>query len=86
MMHEQRKEPRQRVLKVGKIVHNGLNSVYDCGIKDMSATGARLKMDSTWIVPLHFQFIDLTRPESRRPAKVVWRDRSQIGIRFEDGA
>jgi hypothetical protein len=86
MMQEQRNEPRQRVLKAGKIVHNGLNSVYDCRVSDMTRRGARLTMDNTWVVPPHFVFMDMTRPEVRRPATIVWRNQDALGIRFEDAA
>jgi hypothetical protein len=52
----------------------------------MTRRGARLTMDNTWVVPPHFVFMDMTRPEVRRPATIVWRNQDALGIRFEDAA
>ena len=85
-MQERRSEPRQRVLKVGKIVHNGQNSLYDCRISDLSDGGARLAIEQAWLVPKYFRFIDQLRGKEQRPAHVVWRGTSQVGIAFDDAS
>ena len=85
-MQERRREPRQRVLKVGKVVHNALNSVFDCRIRDLTAHGARLRIETAWVVPNYFDFVDTTRANIRRPARVVWRELTEFGICFEDAA
>ncbi len=85
-MEERRIKHRQRVLKAGKIVHNGQNCLYDCRVRDMTLDGARLKVEHAWQVAKNFDFIDTVRARIQRPARVVWRGRSEVGIAFEDAA
>ena len=85
-MNERRREPRRRVLRTGKIVHNALSSVYDCRIADQTERGARLKIDNSWAVPGYFEFMDTARGKARRPASVVWRSADELGIEFDDAA
>lgn len=82
-MEERRAEHRQRVLKVGKIVYNGQHCLYDCRIRDMTAAGARLRVEHSWQVPQYFRFIDTSRNEAQRPARVVWRGDGELGVCFE---
>jgi hypothetical protein len=49
-MAEGRKEPRSRTLKSGKIVI-GSSAVIDCTIRDLSRSGARLKVDGAFTLP-----------------------------------
>ena len=85
-MEERRNEFRQKVLKAGKIVHGGQNCLYDCRVRDMTAHGARLKVEHAWQVPKNFNFIDTMRARIQRPARVVWRGQVEVGIAFEDAA
>ena len=85
-MDERRIEHRQRVLKAGKIVHDGQNCLYDCRVRDMTACGARLIVEHGWLVPPNFNFIDSMRQKLQRPARVVWRGPTEVGIVFEDAA
>ena len=54
MTQERRREPRQRVLKSGKIVFSGMNAVYDCVVRNRSAHGARLRVAAPEFVPSSF--------------------------------
>ena len=85
-MEERRIERRQKVLKAGKIVHSGQNCLYDCRVRDMTAHGARLRVEHGWQVPRNFNFIDTMRAKIQRPARVVWRAEEEVGIAFEDAA
>ena len=85
-MQERRIEHRHKVLKAGKIVHGAQNCLYDCRIKDMTAHGARLKVEHGWQVPKNFNFIDTMRAKIQRPSRVVWRGETEVGIAFEDAA
>lgn len=76
-----RKIRRQKVLKQGKILLlNGLSS-FDCTVRDLSATGAKLLCSDTTAIPDAFR---LANPADRtmRDVKVMWRKAGQLGVQF----
>jgi PilZ domain len=81
-MDNKRGDPRQRVLKGGKIVFAGGSFSVDCTIRNLSATGARLQVPTTVAIPDKFVLLD-AHAGTRREATVVWRKADQIGVRFE---
>jgi two-component system cell cycle response regulator len=78
---DRRRERRQRVLKLGKILVNGLGSVIDCKVRDLSAGGARLRMENYFAPPEQFEllFVD---SGARRMVKTRWRVDNDIGVEF----
>jgi PilZ domain len=80
MESNKRIAPRQRVLKAGRIVVSD-RATLDVGVRDMSATGAKLMCTSTHLVPDTFRFV-LPGDGTIRPAKVVWRKQDSLGIEF----
>jgi PilZ domain len=80
-MLEQRKNPRHRTLKAGRIVFNQRFSVISCTIRNMSQGGACLQVATSVGVPDDF---DLTiEPESAsRSCHVAWRSEQRIGVAF----
>jgi len=78
---ENRIAPRSRVLKDGKIVTGILQSVIDCCVRDISATGARLKCVHAATVPNEFKLI-MPGDNMMRDARVVWRREELLGIVF----
>ena len=79
---ENRRSPRQRVLKSGKIIYGGGSIVIDCTIRNLSATGARLQVPTSVAIPDKFEFAE-TASGKRRNVTVVWRKGDLMGIRFE---
>jgi hypothetical protein len=79
MEDNKRGEARQKVLKVGRIVLDDL-STLDCGVRDLSATGAKLIIANP-LVPDVFRLL-IPGDNSIRPAEVAWRKPDQIGVRF----
>jgi PilZ domain len=73
--------PRARVLKSAKLISMNQVSVFDCTIRDMSATGARLLCAEPLSVPNIFQFM-VPSENSIRDARVVWRREGMVGIEF----
>ncbi len=73
--------PRSRVLKDGKIVTGALQSVIDCCVRDISATGARLKCLHAASVPNEFKLM-LPGENTIRGARVDWRKEELLGIAF----
>jgi hypothetical protein len=81
-MSEHRREARQRVFLKGRIVFNNGSSSFDCLVRDMSATGARLVMSDATTLPDAF---DLYIPQKDRTyrAALRWRREDGIGVTFE---
>ncbi|GJE14931.1 MULTISPECIES: PilZ domain-containing protein [Methylobacterium] len=82
-MSEHRREARQRVFLKGRIVFNNGSSSFDCLVRDMSATGARLVMSDATTLPEAF---DLYIPQKDRTfrATLRWRREDGIGVTFAD--
>ena len=74
----ERAEPREPVHVRAQIVFDA--GTIDCLIRDVSNRGARLKVDNITAIPAHF---DLAWSGGhRRPAKVRWRRKGEIGVSF----
>jgi hypothetical protein len=81
--HDNRRAVRRmRTLKKATIVLNGGYSVYDCVIRNLSETGAMLKVVGLGI-PSHFELV-LDAPVPRHPCTVRWRTEDAIGVSFDD--
>jgi len=84
-MSEHRRETRQRVFLKGRIVFNNGSSSFDCLVRDMSSSGARLVMSDATTLPEAF---DLYIPQKDRTYRAIlrWRREDGIGVIFEDPA
>jgi hypothetical protein len=78
---EQRKVPRSRTLKGGTIAFNDHFSTIDCVVRNLSASGAMLKVANTVGIPDRFE-LKLER-ENFRWCRVRWRRNDAIGVEFE---
>jgi len=73
--------PRRRVLKSGIIAFNDRFSALPCTVRDLSGTGAHLRVEGTVNVPNTFELIiELDGLEAS--CQVVWRKDKEIGVRF----
>ncbi|ODT69089.1 MAG: hypothetical protein ABS75_18135 [Pelagibacterium sp. SCN 63-23] len=80
MSDEPRGAPRYRTLKGGKIVVNNGFSTFDCTIRNLSETGAKLRVVSAVGIPLHFQ---LALDDGRTfDCEIAWRKQTELGVRF----
>ena len=78
---DKRKSARKRSFLRGKIAYdNGAHS-FDCTIRDLSNTGARIDLPAGQIVPKHFVLIDM-RNANAYDGELKWRTGSQIGVSF----
>jgi hypothetical protein len=75
-----RRTTRQRVLKAAHIIFKGGGAAIDCTVRDISATGARLKVVSPIGIPETFDLAIEGAPT--RHCRVVWRKLDQIGVEF----
>jgi hypothetical protein len=82
MGDEHRNEQRHRTLKPGLIVFNNGFSTIECMVRNLSESGAQLKVESLNGIPDEFQ-LKLKDAGSAR-AKVAWKRGTTIGIKFLD--
>lgn len=78
---EQRGDQRRKALKGGRIVFNNATSSIDCLVRDMSAGGARLQVESVLGIPSAFTLI-LADGSLPRRCTVRWKQARAIGVAF----
>ena len=78
---ERRKQHRQRIFKGAKLNPVGMNQVYDCVARDLSESGARIRIPSPQLLPARFLF-SLNDGLSGKPAKVTWIHGEELGMEF----
>jgi len=79
---ERRHELRTRTLKSARILLNHHQSVIDCVVRNLSPTGACLKVETTLGIPDRFDVM-FDVDKSIRPCHLVWHKENQIGVEFE---
>jgi zona occludens toxin (predicted ATPase) len=80
MTDDNRDAQRHRTLKGGSIVVNDGFSTFDCTIRNLSETGAKLLVTSSLGIPQRFE---LSMQDGRRFAcEIAWRTETEIGVRF----
>jgi hypothetical protein len=82
-MGERRQSERQRSFLRGCIYFNKRRNAFDCLIRDISSTGARIIFSDTVSVP---DVVDLYIPQKEQTvrAHVQWRRGDEIGLTFSD--
>ncbi|MGA9513517.1 MAG: hypothetical protein WBV51_08100 [Pseudolabrys sp.] len=73
-MSERGKSDRARTFLGGMIAFNKRNSTMDCRVRDFSATGARVQLTNTAIVPDQF---DLTIARKEALSARAWSGAAQ---------
>jgi hypothetical protein len=76
-----RARTRQRVLLAGKVVQGGGAFSTDCGIRDLSETGARIRLSAPVPVGEDFYLIEMRNGRAYH-AEVRWRTDTEIGVSF----
>jgi hypothetical protein len=78
---ESRRNQRQRTLKDGKIIFNENRSVINCIVRDVSPTGAKLKLSASTELPPEFKLL-LVSENLIAPVACVWRKGDLVGVHF----
>ena len=76
---DQRRAPRQRVLRSALVAHPDFNITFRCGIRDVSGEGARLKAPPGLLIPSDFLLIDITSGKAYE-ARTAWRRYPYVGV------
>jgi PilZ domain-containing protein len=78
---DRRLTPRRRVLKGGVVAFNDHYSSLPCTVRDISDTGARLRIDGSMNAPDKFDLI-IEIDGLEVPCEVVSRKAGEIAVRF----
>ncbi|UJQ93992.1 GGDEF domain-containing response regulator [Mariluticola halotolerans] len=81
---KRRAEQRFRVLKKGKIIINGLNTVLDCSVRNISESGAYIRVDGYFAAPTRFQL--QISGDDPRWVSTRWQVGGDIGVEYQEGA
>ena len=79
-MSKPRVSPRRRLLKAGTISINRTATI-DCGVRNVSDTGACLDVASPIGIPDDFTLV-IKSENVKRPCHVTWRTARRLGVRF----
>jgi hypothetical protein len=77
---EHRAALRHRVLKAGKIVFDDWRAI-DCQVRDISDTGAKIRIESTASLPHKFRLL-IVADNTIRPVQIAWKLHNTIGVAF----
>jgi hypothetical protein len=77
----ERKSPRRRVLKEGKVIFGQGHSVVDCAIDNMSDGGAHIRLTSSHGLPQDFYLVEASRGIIHK-AEVAWRTTTGMGLKL----
>ena len=78
---ELRKHQRLRTLKDGQLISEGLKSLVDVKIRDLSHSGARVETEGFIQLPDIFTLLIVSQ-KALYPCRARWRRGMQIGIEF----
>jgi hypothetical protein len=78
---EHRRSLRRRTLLSAVVRQTNLLSTWQCVVRNMSETGARLEIPNGAFLPDRF-VLDIPVRAIRVPSAVVWREPAAVGVRF----
>ncbi len=78
---DKRTSQRRTVLK-GQVLFNNRASVFDCTVRDLSATGAQLIFADVSALPPKFE-LEIPSKDMRVQARVIWSRGQNHGVRFD---
>lgn len=79
---ELRKKPRRQFHYNASILIDGAKLPFPCAISDISASGARVHLESERELPERFILLLTRGGEARRVCRLVWRNGTEAGVEF----
>lgn len=79
---DKRGQPRRRTLLRGRIFYGPAHAMsFDCVIRDISGSGAKLRASATQAMPERFTLLNI--PEGVAfETRLAWRRGEDVGVRF----
>jgi hypothetical protein len=81
-IQDKRKTPRRPMRYLAWLALTP-NERRGCLLSDISATGARIDVDDSKVIPDRFLLLLSGTGTARRACQVMWRKPKQIGVKFE---
>lgn len=78
---DQRRAPRKRTLKSALVIFNGRTSTLSATLRDISDTGARLRVSKDVAMPETFD-LSIDSDGIEAPCLLAWRRGEDVGVRF----
>lgn len=78
---EFRRQGRQRTLLSAKIILGDATISHDCSVRNLSATGARVRLAAALELPRSLRLL-LIRSAVVFDATIAWRFASEVGLKF----
>jgi hypothetical protein len=82
-MPNRRKSVRTTVCLAARLLFGASRGPYDCVVRDVTNSGARLEVHELKIIPMHFE-MSFDNFRTARNCRLIWRSGSFIGVAFED--
>jgi len=82
---ERRTVQRTRILRNAEIFLGQHHAKVHCTLHDVTSTGARLTVASTYRMPETFE-LTFDQGRSRRLCRVKWHTNTMVGVAFETAA
>lgn len=82
MEPDRRQAARNRLFQRASVVFNGGRSMFGCSVRNLSETGALLRMTDWIALPPTFEIETQGDPGSRR-ARQCWRRGDDVGVAFQ---
>ncbi len=79
---ELRKHPRRRTLLSGKLVFEAGARSIDCLIRDMSESGAKIRLPGPELLPSQLWLIEMSGGVAHQ-CHITWRHQQELGLEFE---
>ena len=76
-----RDAPRQRGLFAGRVASRDGLMMFDCRVRDLSETGARIVLKEGQCIPRHV-FLTHSRSATAFECEVTWTHPPQFGLKF----
>jgi PilZ domain len=76
-----RASPRRRTVLQARVVFNNRSSIFDCAVRDLSDTGARIYFADASALPVEFE-LEIPNRGVRARARVVWSQGANHGVEF----
>ncbi len=79
---ERRPRPRKRVLLTGIVAYGEGAFSFDCTIRNLSESGARITVGAIMQLPVNFYLINV-RDRVAYDARAAWNKGGEVGVIFE---
>jgi hypothetical protein len=81
MRSERRADRRERIFQRASVVFNGRQSMFDCAVRNLSETGAMVRLSDWTALPETFE-IDMASGKRGIRVKQRWRRGDDVGVAF----